>query len=52
LYFTDGKYSVLGRSLIVFTPDGGGERFACANIEPDGDIFKFIVIRKPRKFVA
>ncbi|XP_046653346.1 uncharacterized protein LOC124344000 [Daphnia pulicaria] len=47
-----GKYSVLGRSLIVFTPDGGGERFACANIEPDGDIFKFIVIRKPRKFVA
>lgn len=44
--------SVVGRSLVVMTPNAGNDRFACANIQLDKDIFKFVVIRKPRKFVA
>lgn len=47
-----GKFSVMGRSAVMMSPNGGEDRFACANIEPDNDIFKFVVIRKPRKFVA
>lgn len=42
----------MGRSMVLLSPNGGEDRFACANIEPDNNIFKFIVIRKPRKFVA
>lgn len=42
----------MGRSVVIMTPNGGNDRFACANIQPDRDIFKFVVIRKPRKFVA
>ena len=52
IFNQDGKFSVLGRSVVVLTPNGGGDRFACANIEPDHDLVKFIVIHKPPKFVA
>lgn len=40
----------MGRSLVILAADGGSERFACANIQPDRDIFKFVVIRKPSQF--
>jgi hypothetical protein len=41
----------MGRSIVIFNKDRGGERFACANIEPDKDIIKYANIRKPPRFV-
>ena len=42
----------MGRSIVIFTPNRGGDRFACANIEPDKDIIKYVNIRKTPRFVA
>ncbi len=36
----DWYQSALGKSIVVLTPDGGGERMACANIEEEKNIVK------------
>ncbi|CAH0763523.1 unnamed protein product [Diatraea saccharalis] len=36
----EGTVSAMGRSIVIFGPERSGERFACANIEPDNDIIK------------
>jgi hypothetical protein len=41
----------MGRSIVIFSKEQGGERFACANIEPDKDIIKYANICKPPRFV-
>jgi hypothetical protein len=51
-YFAEGDVSAVGRSIVIFNKDRGGERFACANIEPDKDIIKYANIRKPPRFVV
>lgn len=48
----EGDQSALGRSIVIFGPNYSGERFACANIEPDHDIVKYVNIQKPPKFVV
>jgi len=48
----DFWHSAIGKSVIIFTANGGSNRFACANIEPDFDIIKRVSIRKLPKFVA
>lgn len=47
----EGDVMAMGRSIVIFNKDRGGERFACANIEPDKDIIKYANIRKPPRFV-
>ncbi|XP_028170007.1 uncharacterized protein LOC114359719 isoform X1 [Ostrinia furnacalis] len=47
----EGTVSAMGRSLVIFGPERSGERFACANIEPDKDIIKAFNIMKPPRFV-
>lgn len=42
----------MGRSIVLFGPDYSHERYACANIEPDHDIVKYINLQKPPKFVV
>lgn len=42
----------IGRSLVIFGPDFSGERFACANIEPDHNVIKYINLQKPPRFVV
>lgn len=42
----------MGRSIVLFGPDFSHERFACANIEPDHHIVKYILLQKPPKFVV
>lgn len=42
----------MGRSIVIFTAERGGDRFACANIEPDKDIIKYANIRRTPRFVA
>ncbi|KAI8423349.1 hypothetical protein MSG28_014359 [Choristoneura fumiferana] len=46
----EGAARALGRSLVVFAPGGGRDRLACANIEEDHDIVKFVNIMKPPRF--
>ncbi|XP_065353050.1 uncharacterized protein Rsod [Cloeon dipterum] len=46
----EGKHSALGKSVVIFTQNGGRERYACANIEPDHDIIKYANIRRPPRF--
>lgn len=48
----EGNQSALGRSIVLFGPNYSGERFACANIEPDHDIIKYINLQRPPKFVV
>jgi Cu/Zn superoxide dismutase len=48
----EGDVTAMGRSIVIFNKDRGGERFACANIEPDKDIIKYANIRKPPRFVV
>lgn len=48
----EGVVSALGRSIVIFGPDQSHQRFACANIEPDHDIVKYINLQKPPRFVV
>ncbi|KAK6633156.1 hypothetical protein RUM43_012900 [Polyplax serrata] len=48
----EGDVSAMGRSIVIFSPEKGGNRFACANIEPDKDIIKYVNIRRTPRFVA
>ncbi|CAG4945254.1 unnamed protein product [Parnassius apollo] len=47
----EGTVSAMGRSIVIFGPDRSSERFACANIQPDKDIIKYVNIMKPPRFV-
>lgn len=51
-FFTEGKVSAMGKSIVILNKDFGPDRFACANIEPDNDIIKYANIRKPPRFVV
>jgi hypothetical protein len=46
----EGTHSAVGRSLVIYDKDGGNERYACANIEPDHDIIKYANIKRPPRF--
>ncbi|XP_055314851.1 uncharacterized protein LOC129575370 isoform X3 [Sitodiplosis mosellana] len=48
----EGVQSALGRSIVLFGPNYSYERFACANIEPDHDIIKYVNLQRPPKFVV
>lgn len=48
----EGTVSAIGRSIVIFGPNGSWERYACGNIEPDHDIVKYINIQKPPRFVV
>ena len=48
----EGAISALGRSIVIFGPERSSERYACANIEPDHNIVKFINLQKPPRFVV
>ncbi|XP_066247756.1 uncharacterized protein Rsod [Euwallacea similis] len=48
----EGDVTALGRSIVVLSPDKKGERYACANIEPDYDIIKYVNIERPPRFVV
>lgn len=48
----EGIQSAIGRSIVLFGPNHSGERFACANIEPDHDIIKYVNLQRPPKFVV
>lgn len=45
----DGGVSAQGRSIVIFGPNKDWLRYACANIEPDHDIIKYINIEKSAK---
>ncbi|XP_072936452.1 uncharacterized protein Rsod isoform X1 [Epargyreus clarus] len=47
----EGTVSAVGRSIVIFGPERTSERFACANIQPDKDIIKYVNIMKPPRFV-
>lgn len=47
----EGDVSALGRSIVIFAQNHSSERFACANIEPDHDIVKYVNIERPPRFV-
>lgn len=47
----EGVQNAMGRSIVLFGPHYSSERYACANIEPDHDIVKYINLQKPPKFV-
>ncbi|CAG9829590.1 unnamed protein product [Diabrotica balteata] len=48
----EGDVTAIGRSIVILAPDRRGERYACANIEPDYDIIKYANIEKPPRFVV
>lgn len=48
----EGDQSAIGRSIVLYGPNFSDERFACANIEPDHDIVKYINLQRPPKFVV
>ncbi|XP_037782115.1 uncharacterized protein LOC119578625 [Penaeus monodon] len=45
-----GPHGIMNKAIIIHRENAGVERFACANIEPDNDIIKWVLIRKPPKF--
>jgi hypothetical protein len=47
----EGIQSAMGRSIVIFGAQFAGFKYACANIEPDHDIIKYINIQKPPRFV-
>lgn len=48
----EGVVTAMGKSIVIKDKDFGNDRFACANIEPDNDIVKYVNIRKPPRFVV
>ncbi|XP_076266542.1 superoxide dismutase family protein Rsod [Rhynchophorus ferrugineus] len=48
----EGDVTAVGRSIVILSPNRRGERYACANIEPDYDIIKYANIEKPPRFVV
>lgn len=47
----EGLVTAVGRSIVIFGPNHSKERYACANIEPDHNIIKFINVERPPRFV-
>lgn len=47
----EGAVSAMGRSIVIFGPERSAERFACANIQPDKDIIKYVNLSRPPQFV-
>lgn len=47
----EGDVSALGRSIVIMGPNHSSDRFACANIEADHDIVKYVNIERPPRFV-
>ncbi|XP_066945953.1 uncharacterized protein Rsod [Macrobrachium rosenbergii] len=45
-----GPHGIMNKAIIIHNQNAGVERFACANIEPDDDIIKWVIIRKTPKF--
>jgi len=45
-----GPQSALGRSLVIHGERGRVERYACANIEPDHDIIKWMNLKRTSRF--
>ncbi|XP_030370724.1 uncharacterized protein LOC115621265 [Scaptodrosophila lebanonensis] len=58
MVFTDSNFPLespvgaIGRSIVIFGPEHSHERFACANIEPDHNVIKYINLQKPPRFVV
>nr|XP_023029851.1 uncharacterized protein LOC111517802 [Leptinotarsa decemlineata] len=48
----EGDVTAIGRSIVILAPDRKGDRYACANIEPDYDIIKYANIERPPRFVV
>ncbi|XP_068153414.1 uncharacterized protein Rsod [Drosophila tropicalis] len=48
----ESPVGAIGRSIVIFGPDHSHERFACANIEPDHNVIKYINLQKPPRFVV
>ncbi|XP_043461697.1 uncharacterized protein LOC122498151 [Leptopilina heterotoma] len=48
----EGPVSAMGKSIVIMEKDFGNTRFACANIEPDHDIVKYINIKRTPRFVV
>lgn len=42
--------TAIGKSIVIHGPDGRPERMACANIEKDTDIIKYVAIRTKARF--
>lgn len=42
--------SALGKSVVLFGPEGSADKLACANIEEDHDIVKFATIATKARF--
>lgn len=49
IYILEGDISAVGRSIVVFAKNGY-EKLACANIEYDKDIIKYVNVRKTTKY--
>lgn len=47
----EGVIAAVGRSIVIYGPEKSKERFACANIEPDHDIIKYVNVERPPRFV-
>ncbi|KAL7017747.1 hypothetical protein ACKWTF_010504 [Chironomus riparius] len=47
----EGDISAIGRSIVIYGANTSSERFACANIEPDYDIVKYVNVERPPRFV-
>jgi len=48
----EAPVGAIGRSIVIFGPGHSHERFACANIEPDHNVIKYINLQKPPRFVV
>ncbi|XP_026682186.1 uncharacterized protein LOC103513087, partial [Diaphorina citri] len=46
----EGAVSAMGRSIVIFTPNGGHDKLACANLLPDKDIIKYVNVKKTPRF--
>lgn len=47
-----GPHGIMNRALIIHNENAGVERFACANIQPDDDIIKWVIVKKTPKFTT
>lgn len=47
----EGPINAMGRSIVIKGPNRGSEKYACANIEEDHDLVKYVNIQRPPRFV-
>ncbi|CAG9760751.1 unnamed protein product [Ceutorhynchus assimilis] len=48
----EGDQKAVGKSIVILSPDRRGEKYACANIEPDHDIIKYVNVERTPRFVV